>query len=103
MEWWGGGVMTQNGNDILPAKMKTTLQSLGAVILGGGMFICWCAKKQMASFESLKNPELGAQLKSFVAEKEEPAKQATNKITTGLKAFFAKGDKEAMVGDKQAF
>ena len=49
--------------------MKTTIKSLGAVILGGGLFISGCAKKQMASFQSLKNPEVAAQLKSFVAEK----------------------------------
>src|SRR5438552_7336785 len=76
-------------------RMRTTIKSLGAVILGGGLFISGCAKKQMASFQSLKNPELAAQLKSFVAEKEAQAKAATNKMPSELKAFFAvaaKGD-----------
>src|SRR5207247_11343685 len=73
--------------------MKTTLKSLGAVILGGGLFISGCANKQLTSFQSLKNPELAAQLKSFVAEKEAQAK--AEKMPSGLQAFFAvaaKGD-----------
>jgi hypothetical protein len=75
--------------------MKATLKSLGAVILGGGLFISGCGKKQMTSFQSLKNPELAAQLKSFVAEKEAQANGATNKMPSELQAFFAvaaKGD-----------
>jgi hypothetical protein len=50
--------------------MKTIIKFLGAVILGAGLFISGCAKKQTASLQSLKNPEVAAQLKSFVAEKE---------------------------------
>jgi hypothetical protein len=75
--------------------MKTTIKSLGAVILGGGLFISGCAKKQMASFQALKNPELAAKLKSFVAEKEAQANGATNKMPSDFQAFFAvaaKGD-----------
>ena len=75
--------------------MKTTIKSLGAVILGGGLFISGCAKKQMASFQSLKNPELAAQLRSFVAEKEAQANGVTNKMPAEFQAFFAvaaKGD-----------
>jgi len=75
--------------------MKTTLRSLGAVILGGGLFISGCANKQLTSFQSLKNPELAAQLKSFVAEKEAQANGATNKMPSEFQAFFAvaaKGD-----------
>ena len=75
--------------------MKTRLRSLGAVILGGGLFISGCAKKHTTLFQSLKNPELAAQLKSFIAEKEAQAKAATNKMSSDLQAFFAvaaKGD-----------
>ena len=68
--------------------MKTTLKSLGAVILGGGLFISSCAKKQMTSFHSLKNPELAARLKSFVAEKQAQANAATNKMPSEVQAFF---------------
>jgi outer membrane murein-binding lipoprotein Lpp len=75
--------------------MITTLRSLGAVILGGGLFISGCANKQPTSFQSLKNPELAAQLKSFIAEKEAQANAATNKMPSEFQAFFAvaaKGD-----------
>ena len=46
-------------------------------------------------FQSLKNPELAAQLKSFVAEKEAQANAATNKMPSEFQGFFAvaaKGD-----------
>ena len=75
--------------------MKTTIKSLGAVILGGGLLISGCAKKQMTSFQSLKNPKVAAQLKSFVAEKEAQANAATNQMPSEFKSFFnaaAKGD-----------
>jgi len=75
--------------------MKTTLKSLGAVILGAGLLITGCAKKQTTLFQSLKNPELAAQLKSFIAEKEAQANAATNKMPSEFQAFFAvaaKGD-----------
>ena len=72
--------------------MKTTIKSLGAVILGAGLFISGCAKKQTASFQSL-NPEVAAQLKSFVAEKEAQANAATNQMPSGFQAFFAAAEK----------
>jgi hypothetical protein len=49
----------------------------------------------MTSFQSLKNPEVAAQLKSFVVEKEAQANAATNKMPSEFQAFFAvaaKGD-----------
>src|SRR5258706_7729834 len=73
------------------AKVKTTIKSL--VILGGGLFISGCAKKPTTSFQSLKNPELATQLKSFVAEKE--AQASAGKMPSEFQAFFAvaaKGD-----------
>jgi outer membrane murein-binding lipoprotein Lpp len=73
--------------------MKTTIKSLGAVILGGGLFISGCAKKQMTSFQSLKNPEVAAQLKSFVVEKEAQANAATNQMPSEFQAFFAAAEK----------
>ena len=68
--------------------MKTTIKSLGAVILGGGLFISGWAKQQTVAFQSLKNPEVAAQLKSFVAEKEAQANAATNKIPAEFNAFI---------------
>jgi len=41
-----------------------------AVILGGGLFVAGCSKKQTATFRPLNNLEVTAQLKSFAAEKE---------------------------------
>ena len=38
-------------------------------VLGTGMFISGCAKRQTAMWESLKNPETVKQLKQFVVEK----------------------------------
>ena len=70
-------------------------QFLEVAILGGGLFISGCAKKQMTSFQSLKNPEVVVQLKSFVAEKEAQANAATNQTPPEFQAFFAaaaKGD-----------
>jgi hypothetical protein len=71
--------------------MKATIKLL--VILGGGLFISSCAKAQLTSFSSVKNPELAARLKSFVAEKEAQAK--AGKMPSEFQAFFAlaaKGD-----------
>jgi hypothetical protein len=75
--------------------MKTTIKSLSAVILGSGLLISGCAKKQMTSFQSLKNPKVVAQLKTFVAEKEAQANAATNQMPSEFKSFFnaaRKGD-----------
>jgi len=72
--------------------MKTTIKFLAGVILGGGLFISGCAKKQTALFQSLKNPEVVAQLKSFVAEKEAQARAGTNDVSV-YQAFFAAAEK----------
>jgi outer membrane murein-binding lipoprotein Lpp len=72
--------------------MKTTIKSLGAVILGGGLLISGCAKKQTVLFQSLKMPEVAAQLKTFVAEKELEARAGTNDVSV-FQAFFAATEK----------
>ena len=82
-------VLRRQWNRSKTQRMKTIIKSLGAVVLGGGLFISGCAKKQMASFQSLKNPELAAQLKSFVAEKEAQANGVTNKMPSAFQALFA--------------
>ncbi len=83
--------------------MKTTIKSLGAVILGGGLFISGCAKKQMTSFQSLKNPEVATQLKSFVAEKEAQANTATNQMPSEFKSFFNAAEKGDWLAISNAF
>jgi hypothetical protein len=82
--------------------MKTTIKSLGVVILGGGLFISGCAKKQTASFQSLKNPEVAAQLKTFVAEKEAQARAGTNDVSV-FKPFFAAAAKVDWLTVSNAF
>ena len=82
--------------------MKTTIKSLGAVILGAGLFIGGCAKKQTASFQSL-NPEVAAQLKSFVAEKEAQANAATNQMPSEFRASFAAAEKGDWLAVSNAF
>jgi hypothetical protein len=73
--------------------MKTTIKSLVVLIFGVGLFISGCAQKQTASWQSLKNPEVVAQLKSFVAEKEAQANAATNKVPSEFKRFFTAVEK----------
>jgi hypothetical protein len=50
--------------------MKSTIKPLLATVLGAALLTSGCVKKQTATFQSLKNPQLAAQLKSFIAEKE---------------------------------
>jgi hypothetical protein len=68
--------------------MKRTVTLITLLIfcleLGGG-----CAKKKNTSWESIKNPEVVTQLKSFVAEKEAQANAATNEAAPGFAPFFA--------------
>lgn len=69
--------------------MKRASKTLGWAILGVGIFMAGCAKKQQPLFSSLKDPEAVAQLKQFVAEKEAQANVSTNKMPGEFKRFFA--------------
>jgi hypothetical protein len=77
--------------------MKTTMGSAGLVILGIGLVIGGCAKKKSTSWESIKNPEVMAQLKSFVAEKEAQAnavaKTDGQPMPVEFKTFFAAAER----------
>jgi len=84
-------------------KMKTTIKSLGALILGGGLLISGCANKKMTSFQSLRNSELAARLKSFIAEKQAQANTATNLMQTEFQAFFALANKGDWLAVSNAF
>src|SRR6266404_5625972 len=84
-------------------EMNTAIKSLWAVILCGGLFISGCADRQRTSFQSLKNPDLAAHLKSFVAEKEAQANAATNKMPSEFKAFFAMAAKGDWLAVSNAF
>src|ERR1019366_6341572 len=83
----GGGVYSMV--TIKNQLMKTTIRSAGLMILGIGLVIGGCARKKSTSWESIKNPEVLAQLKSFVAEKEAQANAATNAAAPGFAPFFA--------------
>lgn len=63
------------------------------MILVIGMLVGGCARKKPTSWESIKNPEVVAQLKSFVAEKEAQANASTNKMPKEFKIFFAAANK----------
>jgi hypothetical protein len=75
--------------------MKTATKSVGMIILGVGLFVVGCAQGQpsMSMWQSIKNPEVTAQLKSFIAEKEAQADATTNKMPSVFKRFFAAAEK----------
>jgi len=77
--------------------MKTIIKFLPMVVIGIGLFTFGCSKKQTATFQSLKNPEVAAQLKSFVAEKEAQANAAAKaegkSIAPQFKPFFSAAEK----------
>ena len=76
-------------------------QSLMVTLLGAGLFISGCAKKQPASSWSLDKSEASAQLKQFLAAQETQArslaKQDGNKLPSDFDAFY----KAAETGDWQ--
>ncbi len=49
--------------------MKTINKILLTVAFGVGLFVAGCAKAQTATVQPVKNPEVAAQLKSFVTQK----------------------------------
>ena len=73
--------------------MKTMIKVVGAAILVAVLFNLGCAKKRPVLWQSIKNPEVTAQLKSFIAEKEAQANAATNKMPSEFKTFFAAANK----------
>jgi len=76
-------------------------QSLRVALLGAGLFISGCAKKQPASSWSLDNSGASAQLKQFLAAQEAQArslaKQDGNKLPSEFDAYY----KAAETGDWQ--
>jgi hypothetical protein len=72
--------------------MKNAITPIATLLLCLGM-AAGCAKKQSASWESIKNPEAVAQLKSFVAEKEAQVNAATNADVPEYAAYFAAAER----------
>lgn len=69
--------------------MKTTVKFLGVIILGVALVLCGCGKRSFTSWKYIKNQDVTAQLKSFVAEKTVQANSATNEPVPEFTAFFA--------------
>ena len=82
--------------------MKITIIPLAALVLCLGLAV-GCARKKSASWESIKNPETVAQLKSFVAEKEAQANAATNEAAPGFAPFFAAAERGDWLAVSNAF
>src|SRR5881394_4201877 len=108
--WRGRCLFNDRNGQMVPRRqwnrgkaqtMKATLKLLEAVILGGGLFISGCATKPLTLFQSLKNPELAAQLKSFVAEKKTQANAV--KMPAEFQAFFAVAAQGDWLGVSNAF
>jgi len=72
--------------------MKTIINSFGAMILGAGLFVAGCSKRQAASSWSLDKSEASVQLKQFLAAQEMQAralaKQDGNKLPSEFDAFY---------------
>jgi hypothetical protein len=81
--------------------MKAAIKFFGAMILGAGLFVVGCYKKQAASSWSLDKSEASAQLKQFLATQEiqsrSLAKQEGIKLPSEFDAFY----KAAETGDWQ--
>ena len=72
--------------------MKTAIIPIASLAFCLGL-AAGCAKKKTTSWESIKNPEVVAQLKSFVSEKEAQANEATNEAAPGFAPFFAAAER----------
>jgi len=82
--------------------MKTAIIPIASLVLCLGL-AAGCAKKKSSSWESIKNPEVVAQLKSFVAEKEAQANAATNEAAPAFAPFFAAADRGDWLAVSNAF
>jgi hypothetical protein len=81
--------------------MKAAIKFFGAMILGAGLFVVGCSKKQPASSWSLDKSAASAQLKQFLATQEAQAralaKEEGKKLPSEFDAFY----KAAEAGDWQ--
>jgi hypothetical protein len=82
--------------------MKTAIVPIAALVLCLGL-AAGCAKKKNTSWESIKNPEVVAQLKSFVAEKEAQANAATGEAAPGFAPFFAAAKRDDWLAVSNTF
>ncbi len=73
------------------------------MILGVGLLAGGCAQRNSASRESIKNPEVAVQLKSFIAEKEAQANAANSEPAPGFAPFFAAAERGDWLAVSNAF
>jgi hypothetical protein len=69
--------------------MKTTIRSFGLALVVIGLTMTGSAKENFTSWKAIKNPDVAAQLKLFVAQKQAQADAATNEAAPGFSPFFA--------------
>jgi hypothetical protein len=82
--------------------MKTTGKFLGLIMFSIGLLVVCCTQKQPSTRQTIKNPEVTAQLKSFVAEKAAQARAGTNDVSV-FQAFFAAAEKGDWPAVRNAF
>jgi len=82
--------------------MKLQITIIAALILCLEIF-SGCSKKSSTSWQSVKNPEVTAQLKSFVAEKSAQANLNAPDAAPQFKPFFAAAQKGDWIGLSNAF
>jgi hypothetical protein len=82
--------------------MKTAIIPIASSVLCLAL-AAGCAKRQSTGWESIKNPEAVAQLKSFVAEKEAQANASTNEAAPGFAPFFAAAERGDWLAVSNAF
>jgi hypothetical protein len=83
--------------------MKRTIIFIAPVVAGLGLLAAGCAQKHSAEWKSIKNPEVTAQLKSFVAEKQAQAKADGSDAYPDFKKYFAAAEKGDWLAVSNAF
>ena len=81
--------------------MKTKVVTVNLLILGIGI-IAGCGTKHSTTWQSIKDPDVATQLKSFVAEKQAQAAAIPN-TPRGFTTFFAAAQKGDWIGVSNAF
>ena len=85
--------------------MKLSKLLSGSYLLAAAMLLGGCSKSQRHVYSEMKDPAVAAQLKRFVAEKQQQANGSTNEPAPGFAPLFAdagKGDWLAVSNDFSA-
>src|SRR4051794_1550947 len=82
--------------------MKSRITVIAFFGLCAGL-VAGCGPKTSTSWQSIKDPAIAAQLKSFVAEKQAQAKLDAPNTPREFKTFFAAAEKGDWIGVSNAF